>query len=180
MECQSPRRLCRALRRGPALALLLLAVCAAAPRSRPKPDPPPIDFSGVWDLDEKMSQNVSSHMKGAVLEVTQQGNRIWISPVQPDGGPRQRVLSEEIVVDGRAYEKALGPGGKGLVTAGWAKDRKSLWIEVQAGPAENPKEAVQRSVWKLSEDRSVWLRQSVSIAKGKARNALLVFRRRRS
>jgi len=153
---------------------------AAAPRPESPPaTPPPLDFSGVWDLDEKMSENVSAHMKGAVLEVTQQGNRIWISPVQPGGGSRQQILSEEIVVDSRPYEKALGPGGKGVVTAGWAKDRESLWIEVLAGPPGNPGEAVQRSVWKLSEDRSMWIRQSVSIAKGKARNALLVFRRRK-
>ena len=127
-----------------------------------------------------MSRNVSSHMRHAVLSVTQEGNRIWISPIQPAEGSRQAILSEEIVVDGRSYEKALGPAGKGLVTADWAKDRKSLWIEVLAGPPENPKEAVQRSVWRLSEDGSVWLRESVSVSKGQARTAMLVFRRRKS
>jgi hypothetical protein len=152
---------------------------APHPKSRPAPSPP-IDFSGVWALDEKMSRNVSSHMRRAVLSVTQEGNRIWISPIQTAEGPRQAILSEEIVVDGRSYEKALGPAGKGLVTADWAKDRRSLWIEVQAGPPENPKEAVQRSVWRLSDDGSVWLRESVSVSKGQTRSALLILRRRKS
>ena len=125
-----------------------------------------------------MSLNVSSPMKGAVLSVTQKGNRIWISPVQAPDKPRKAILSEELVVDGRVYEKALGPAGKGLVTADWAKDGKSLWIEVQAGPPEDPKAALQRSVWKLSEDRKVWVRESVSLSKGSAKSARLVFRKK--
>ncbi len=117
-------------------------------------------------------------MRDAVLSVTQQGDRIWISPVQRPGETHSPILAEEIVADGRAYEKALGPAGKGLVTAGWARDGKALWIEVQAGPPEDRKAAVQRSLWKLSEDRMVWVRESVSLSKESAKSARLVFRRR--
>jgi len=117
-------------------------------------------------------------MQGAVLSVTQKGDRIWITPVQTPGKARNPILAEEIVADGRAYEKTLGPAGKGLVTAGWAKDGKSLWIEVQAGPPEETREALQRSIWKLSADRKVWVRESVSLSKGNAKSARLVFRRK--
>jgi hypothetical protein len=163
-------------------ALLLIALpLSAAPTAKPTrkaSPPPPLDFSGVWELDPKMSLNVSSLMEGAVLSVTQKGNRIWISPVQAPGETREAILAEELVVDGRAYEKTLGPAGKGLVTADWAKDGKSLWIQVQAGPPEDPQAALQRSVWKLSEDRKVWVRESVSLSKGSAKGARLVFRKK--
>jgi len=148
-----------------------------AKKSTPKP---PLDFSGVWELDPKMSIHVSYHMQSAVLSVKQKGNRIWISPVQAPGKARQTILSEEIVADGRAYEKALGSAGKGLVTADWAKDGKSLWIEVQAVPPKDPSAALQRSVWKLSEDRMVWVRESVSLSNGHARSTRLVFRKKKS
>ena len=166
--------------------LVALLLCGAfrieaAPASKSKaPSPPPLDFSGVWELDPKMSLHVSTHMEGAVLSVRQKGNRIWISPVQTAGQPRQTILSEEIVADCRAYEKGLGPAGKGLVTAEWARDGKSLRIEVQAGPPENPTAALQRSIWKLSEDRMVWVRESVSLSKGNAKSARLVFRKKAS
>jgi hypothetical protein len=151
----------------------------AAPASKSKaPAPPPLDFSGVWELDPKMSVRISPNMQNAVLSVSQKGNRLWISPVQTTGKDRQAILAEEIVADGRPYEKALGPAGKGLVTAGWARDGKSLWIEVQAGPPENPKAALQRSVWKLSGDRKVWVRESVSLSKGNAKSTRLVFRKK--
>jgi hypothetical protein len=158
--------------------LTALAMLAAAPKTRAKAEPkPPLDFSGTWTLDSKMSSNVSDQMRGAVLSVRQSGDRIWISPVKAKDGPRPQILAEEIVADARPYEKALGPAGKGLVTAGWAKDGKSLWIEVTAGPPENPGVAIQRSVWKLSEDRQVWVRESVSASPGRAAHARLVFRR---
>lgn len=170
----------------PRLLLLLFLLSGAlsldgapASKSKPKAAPrPPLDFSGVWELDPKMSLHVSSHMEDAVLSVRQEGNRIWISPVPAPGQPRRTILSEEIVADGRPYEKALGPAGKGLVTADWAKDGKSLWIEVQAGPPEDPGAAVQRSIWKLSEDRTVWVRESVSLSKENASSARLVFRKK--
>ncbi len=161
--------------------LAAVAVLAAAPKTRGKGEPkPPLDFSGTWTLDPKLSRNVSAQMRDAVLSVRQKGNRIWISPVKSETGPRQRILSEEIVADARPYEKALGPAGKGLVTAGWAKDGKALWIEVTAGPPEDPGSAIQRSVWKLSSDRQVWVRESVSISKGHSGSARLVFRRNKA
>lgn len=166
------------LLRGTAGMLAALAVIAAAPKTRAKAEPkPPLDFSGTWTLDPKMSRNVSSRMQGAVLFVRQKGDRIWISPVKPEDGARQGILAEEIVADAHPYEKALGPAGNGLVTAGWAKDGKSLWIEVKAGPPEEPGSAIQRSVWRLSEDRQVWVRESVSAPPGRSGRARLVFRR---
>ena len=164
--------------RAAAGTLAALTLLAAGPRARPTVNPtPPLDFSGTWTLDPKASMNVSSQMQGAVLSVRQEGNRIWISSQKADAGPRPRILSEEIVVDGRPYEKALGPAGKGLVTAGWARDGKSLWIEVAAGPPENPGEAIQRSVWRLFESGEVWVRESVSVSKGHSGRARLVFRK---
>jgi hypothetical protein len=158
--------------------VLVLAISAAGTKGQRKAvTKPPLDFSGVWQLDPKMSLNVSSAMKDAVLAVTQRGDRIWISPVSATRG--SLIMAEEIVADGRPYEKTLGPGGKGTVTAGWARDRQSLWIEVRAGDPEDPKDsAIQRSVWKLSADRTVWVRESVSMSKGTARTARLVFRRK--
>lgn len=162
--------------------LIALAVLAAGPKpkTRAKPEPePPLDFSGTWTLDPKASMNLSSQMQGAVLSVRQQGNRIWISSVKAETGPRPRILSEEVVADARPYEKALGPAGKGLVTAGWARDGRSLWIEVAAGPPENPGEAIQRSVWRLFEGGQVWVRESVSVSKGHSGRARLVFRKKK-
>ena len=161
--------------------LAAFAVLGAGPKTRATPEPtPPLDFSGTWTLDPKASMNVSSQMQGAVLSVRQEGNRIWISSLKADAGPRPRILSEEIVVDGRPYEKALGPAGKGLVTAGWARDGRSVWIEVAAGPPENPGEAIQRSVWRLFEGGDVWVRESVSVSKGHSGRARLVFRKNKT
>jgi len=136
---------------------------------------PPLDFTGVWVLDEKASRNVSPPMRDAVLNVRQTGNEIWIAPMDPS---KSQLLAESIVVDGRPYVKTLGNKGKGILTAAWGKDRKSLWLEVTAGPEENPREVVQRSEWTLSADRRSWVRQSVSIQKGKRQQSTLVFRRR--
>jgi hypothetical protein len=171
----------RLLLAGMAWLFAALAMLAAGPKAPAKAEPkPPLDFSGTWTLDPKMSSNVSDQMQGAVLSVRQRGDRIWISPVKAKDGPRPKILAEEIVVDARPYEKALGPAGKGLVTAGWAKDGKSLWIEVTAGPPEKPGSAIQRSVWRLSEDRQVWVRESVSVFPGRSARARLVFRRNKA
>jgi hypothetical protein len=152
--------------RAAAGTLAALGLLAAGPKVRPTAEPkPPLDFSGTWTLDPKASMNVSSQMQGAVLSVRQKGDRIWISSVKADARP---------------YEKALGPAGKGLVTAGWARDGKSLWIEVAGGPPENPGEAIQRSVWRLSEDGQVWVRESVSVSKGHSGRARLVFRKNKA
>lgn len=133
----------------------------------------PLDFSGVWALDEKASRGVSKHMRGAVLRVEQSGNRIRIFPVGTGG----KLLREEIVADGRPYEKAVGTG-RGLVTAAWSRDGASLWLEVAAGMPEERRAPIQRSVWKLSPDRRTWIRHSVSM-QGREQ-AQLVFRRRES
>jgi hypothetical protein len=151
-----------------------LGLLTAAARSK-KSAKPPLDFSGVWTLDEKASSGFAPAMKGAVLSVKQTGDRILIEPV---GKRRERILAEVIVADGRPYEKAMGTEEKGTVTVAWAKDRKSLWIEVVAGPKENPRASVQRSVWKLSENGKVWLRQSVSMQGGQTFEARLVFRKK--
>jgi hypothetical protein len=163
-----------------AALLLLGAIATAAPAPRRTPSPrfsaAPLDFSGFWRLDAAASKNINPMMKEATLSVTQKGNRIWISP-----GPdvkRGAVLSEEIVVDGRSYEKSLGPAGKGIVTADWAPDGQSLRIESRVGTEGDPQTfAVQRSIWKLSSDRNVWVRESASISPGHPRSARLVFRK---
>ena len=112
-------------------------------------------------------------MRGAVLSVEQKGNHIRILPL----GHRDKLLGDEIVADGRPYEKALG-NGKGVVTAGWSKDRGSLWLEVTGGTSGEPRAAIQRSVWKLSSDRKTWIRHSVSSSGGERAESRLVFRRR--
>ncbi len=153
-------------------ALLAFLLAAAA---RPTPEKPPLDFTGVWILDEEASRNVSPAMSGAVLTVRQTGDRIYLSPMDPE---KSHLLAESIVVDGKPYEKTLGNKGKGLLKADWGTDRKSLWLEVTAGPEEDPRQVVQRSVWKLSDDRKTWVRQSVSIQNGKTQESMLVFRRK--
>src|SRR5262249_17692337 len=140
------------------------AAPAAAVSPRPAPEKPPLDFTGVWEVDDKASRNANSAMQGEGLNVRQTGNQIWTEPMNPK---KTRLLAETIVVDGRPYEKALGTKGKGILTVAWAKDRKSLWLEMTAGPDEDPRRIVQRSVWKLSKDRKTWIRQSVSMQEGK-------------
>jgi hypothetical protein len=164
-----------------ATALLLLsAIATAEPAPRRTPSPrsssAPLDFSGFWRLDADASKNINSMMKDATLSVTQKANRIWISP-----GPdvkRGALLSEEIVVDGRPYEKLLGPAGKGIVTAEWAPDGQSLRIESRVGTeGDSHNFAIQRSIWKLSSDRNVWVRESTSVSPGRASSARLIFRK---
>jgi len=175
--------------RGPLLLVLLLAAALpaapaagrpAAPKPTAVPAPPPrrapLDFSGVWELDERGSRNVPSNMRAAVLSVTQAGNRIRIEPIQE--GKHILLSADQIVADGRTYEKNVGLKTRGYVTAAWSPDRASLRLEITAGPDENPRESVQRSVWTLSKDRKVWVRQSVSAREGKTSTTRLVFRRR--
>jgi len=162
-----------------AAALILVAAAAVAAQSAPKKTPTagvPLDFTGYWKLDASLSQNVNPMMKNATLSVTQKGNRIWLSP----GADVKRgsILSEEIVVDGKPYEKFLGPAGKGVVTAEWAPDRQSLRIESRVGTQGDSKNfAVQRSIWKLSSDRTVWVRESASVSPGRPSTTRLVFRK---
>ena len=85
---------------------------AATPKKPSTPAKPaaagaaPIDFSGIWELDNEASVNVNYHLDGAGLSVTQKGDHIWIQPIKQGKG--SGVMGEEIVADGRAYEKALG------------------------------------------------------------------------
>ncbi len=138
------------------------------------PDRPPLDFSGVWELDPKMSSGASWRMEDAVLLVKQHGNVIYFEPIESKA---PKLLAEEIIADGRPYEKVLG-AGKSVVTAQWAKDGKSLFIEVTAGPPENPESAVQQSRWTLSSDGTAWVRESRSISPGHATRSRLVFHKR--
>ncbi len=163
-------------------ASLPLLAAPAAPTPAPKKTPaaasparPPLNFSGVWEFDRKMSRGVSRNMEEAVLTVTQTGNRIFITP---QGKAKETILAEEIVVDGQPYEKALGPAGKGLVTAAWGKDNRSLWIDVAAGTPEEPRAAVQQIKWTLSSDGNVWIRETVSISKFRTGRSRLVFRKK--
>ncbi len=174
-------------RRGPAAAtlaaLILGAPLAAEPDTpakkrssrpaRPGAHGSQTDFTGIWELDSKSSSLGSQKMENAVLQVTQAGDRLWIQPL---GNTRARVLAEEVVVDGRTYEKALGKE-RGTLTAKWGNDAKSLWLEVVAATDENPRAAVQRSVWRLSDDRQVWVRETMTVQKDGGHRTRLVFRR---
>lgn len=175
---------------GPAAVALLASLylpagaapspAGAPPAKKKAPDPHPgaaggpTDFSGTWEVDEKSSSLGSHHMENAVLQVTQKGDRIWIQPV---GRTRQLVMAEEVVVDGRTYEKSLGNSEKGTLTAMWGKEGRSLWLEVVAGTEADPRAGVQRSVWRLSADRSVWVRETITVHKGSSQRARVVFRR---
>jgi hypothetical protein len=132
------------------------------------------DYSGIWQLDVNSSAGGSPNLKDAMLEVTQKGDRIWIQPL---GESRKSVLAEEVVVDGRTYEKGVGQGRRGTLQAQWGTDGKSLWLEVVAPSEENPRAAVQRTVWKLSDDRKTWVRETVTMANGQTRQSRLVFHR---
>lgn len=166
------------------LPLLLMAngalgrpPAAPTPTRTPASPPrrPPLNFTGVWELDAQASQGVPRAMQGAVLNVTQSGHRITIEPVH---GDHILLTADQVVADGRTYEKGVGPKMRGLVTASWSPRRDSLHLEVTAGPPENPKQSVQRSVWTLSRDRKVWVRQSVTVRNGETSLTRLVFRRR--
>jgi len=157
---------------------------AAAPANRtPAPKKPPAalgstgsptDFSGIWELDVNSSSGGASNLKDAVLEVTQKGERIWLQPL---GESRRSLLAEEVVVDGRTYEKGVGQARRGTLQAQWGKDGKSLWLEVVAPTEENPRAAVQRTVWRLSDDRNTWVRETVTVVNGQSRQSRLVFHR---
>lgn len=179
--------------RGPAAwaaAVLLAASAAAAETAAPSPSPKPpvartpraakpkaapINFSGVWVLDPQESRGVSPSMEGAVLRVRQNGNRIWVEPIEQK---EHKLNSEEIIVDGRLYEKALGGAQRGTVEAAWGKDGTSLWIEAVVGTAENPRVASQRMIWRLREGGKVWTRQTRTLQADEAKDTFLVFRKR--
>ena len=159
-------------------AVLWLAVSlpvAAAPSPTPSPKPP-LDFSGTWELDEKASINVSAKMRGAVLIVEQHGDRIRISPEKQAPG-QLYLAADELVVDGRPYEKSVGTG-KGETTARWSADGQAMELHVTAPAPEGHTQAVQTSRWTLSRDGSTWIRETRTILDGKGAANRLVFRRR--
>ena len=164
-----------------AAAFALLAAAPpdkTAPGKKPPPAPgspgSPTNFSGIWELDVNSSSGGAPNLKDAVLEVTQKGERIWIQPL---GESRKSVLAEEVVVDGRSYEKGVGQARRGTLQAQWGKDGQSLWLEVVAPSEDNPRAAVQRTVWRLSDDRNTWVRSTVTIVNGQTRQSRLVFHR---
>ncbi len=168
---------------GLAVASVLRAQ-SAPPTPRPTlPAPPPvrgakatpIDFSGVWDIDVNASQGLSTSMKKAVLSVRQNGSRIWIEPVEQ---PRPYLSADEIVVDGKLYEKAVGRGEKGTVQAQWGKDRKSLWIQTVTKSDDGAEVAFQRTQWELKDGGKTWTRRTWTVQKGDSRESFLVFRKR--
>ena len=146
-----------------------------APTSKKKATPAraPIDFSGTWEIDAAQSQGMSANMREAVISIRQNGDRIWMEPVDRS---RKYLSSEEIVVDGRLYEKALGRGMKGTVQAAWAKDRKSLWIQTVTKNGEGERVAYQRAQWTLK-DPNTWLRRTWTVQQDNNRESLLVFHR---
>ncbi len=164
---------------GQALAVVVVAgalwaAAAPAPTSVPNARMP-LDFSGTWRLDAKASVSVSPNMKDAVLIVEQKGDRIRVSPA-PQGPGKLHLAADEIVADGRAYEKAVG-GGKGILTARWSADGRALEMELTGGTPENPRKAVQTGRWTLSADRSTWVRETRTVGDGKVRQTRLVFHR---
>ena len=173
-------------------ALLLAASAVAAPAQIAPPPTPtaspkkaapghakparaPIDFSGTWEIDASKSTGVSTNMEGAVLSIRQNGDRIWLEPVDRS---RRFLSSDEIVVDGRLYEKAVGRGMKGTVQAQWAKDRKSLWIQTVTKDAEGAQVAYQRAQWALP-DPNTWTRRTWTIQQDQNRESFLVFHRQK-
>ncbi len=121
-------------------AAIVRAQAAPPPTAPPQPAPKvakaPLDFSGVWELDAKASKGVSKNMEKAVISIRQSGDRIWIEPIEQK---RPWLVADEIVVDGKVYEKAIGGGKKGSVQAQWGKDKKSLWIQTTAEHRGEPR-----------------------------------------
>ncbi len=162
---------------------LALAAQTAAPtpapteKSKPsaKATHAPLDFSGIWEIDLKESKGISKNMEKAVISIRQNGDRIWIEPIEQQ---RPWLTADQIVVDGNFYEKPLGSGRKGKVQAEWGKDGKSLWIQTTSGTDENPNADVQRTVWRLQDGGKTWTRQTWTVQKDVTRESFLVFRKR--
>ncbi len=162
-------------------AAFLAAQAAPGPTSPPKPKPkvqssaPPLDFTGIWELDPTASRGVTKQMEGAVLQVRQNGNRIWIEAIE---SKRPSLTAEEIVVDGQVYEKALGAGKKGTLEAAWGKDGKSLWLQAVVGTDENPVAGTQRMIWTLEDGGKTWIRKTRTLQPDGSKDTFLVFRKR--
>ena len=168
-------------------AEVLLGQVAPTPPPAPRatensPKPPkgakakvPLDFTGIWVLDPEASTGVAPQMASAVLQVRQNGNRIWIEQIE---APERQILSEQIVVDGQKYEKSLGAGQKGTLEAAWGNDGASLWLQAVAGKEGDPASAVQRMIWRLREGGKIWTRQTMTIQPSGTKETFLVFRKR--
>ena len=187
------------MKRAVAVAVLLLAAAFGTGQSAPPPGPspkptasspkspktpktpkgakikPPLDFSGVWVLDAAASQGVAPQMENVVLQVRQNGNRIWIEQIESYA---RMIVSEEIVVDGKRYEKSLGAGQKGTLEAAWGKDNESLWLQAIAPDEENPVAGIQRMIWKLEDGGKTWTRQTRTIQPNGTKDTFLIFRKR--
>jgi len=137
----------------------------------------PLDFSGVWEIDAAASKGLTKNMSEAVLSIRQNGDKIWMEPVDRS---KRYISSDVIVVDGKLYEKAVGRGMKGTVQAQWGKDKASLWIQSTTGTEEKPNSAMQRAVWRLRDHGKVWTRQTWTVEDGKTRESFLVFRKQES
>jgi len=161
------------------VAAIARAQSAPPPTEPPQPAPKvakaPLNFSGVWELDATASKGVSKNMEKAVISIRQSGDRIWIEPIEQK---RPWLVADEIVVDGRVYEKAIGGGKKGTMQAQWGKDRKSLWIQTTASTEENPDSGWTRAVWELQDGGKTWTRRTWSFSQAEKRDSFLVFRKR--
>ena len=164
------------------LASTILGAQTAAPAPKPVRTPgaakrpaPPLDFTGTWDLDAKASRGVTGQMEDAVLQVRQNGNRIWIEAIESRS---TRLTAEEIIVDGQPYEKAIGAGKKGTLEAAWGKDGKSLWLQVIVATDDNPAAASQRMIWQLEDGGRTWTRKTRTIQPDGSKDTYLVFRKR--
>ena len=146
------------------------------PKAAPKTARAPLDFSGVWEIDLKESKGVSKNMEKAVISIRQNGDRIWIEPIEQR---RPWLVADEIIVDGKLYEKAIGGGRKGSVQADWGKEKKSLWIQTAAGTDVNPDSGWTRSVWELRDGGKTWTRRTWTFQKDETRESFLVFRKRK-
>jgi hypothetical protein len=171
---------------GLALGLCLNALAASqeapVPTPSPRPQPknakpvrPPVDFSGVWELDTNASRGVVKALENSAFRVQQTGNRITIEPIGTNSS--QRLMADQIIVDGQKYEKNLGKD-KGTVIAKWGNDGTSLWMEAVSGNSEDPRAAVQRMVWRLQDFGNTWTRQSWTISGAGSKQTFLIFRRR--
>jgi hypothetical protein len=172
------------LRLAAGLCLAALAAAQEVPVPTPSPKPPskkakpgrpPVDFSGVWELDTKTSHGVVKALENSAIRVQQTGNRITIEPIGQNAS--QHLMADQIVVDGKQYEKNLGRD-KGTVIAKWGNDGTSLWMEAVSGNNEDPRAAVQRMVWRLQDFGNTWTRQSWTISGAGSKQTFLIFRRR--
>ena len=131
----------------------------------------------------RLLRRLGARREGEPGRLEEHGERRPLGPPerQPDLDRADRaealrgILAEEIVVDGKHYEKAIGRGEKGTLEAAWGKDRVALDPGV-ARPDENPTAATAADVWRLQDGGKTWTRQTRTIQVDGARDTFLVFR----